>query len=190
MLRYPTDAQGRLKNPTPSQRISYWLLPEGAQFEVLQSLIDNLAAYNGGPSFEPHVTVYCGPMDPQQSPATLVQQNLEGLGPLVLRSKGLEFTTQFTKSCYIQFDPDEKLQLLCERLRSASGISGDYSLDPHMSLLYGRLDHDARAEIRTSVDIPAQVRLATVWVVLTPALVTRAEDVKKWRLVYVMELDL
>ena len=59
-----------------------------------------------------------------------------------------------------------------------------------MSLLYGRLDHDARAEIRTSVDIPAQVRLATVWVVLTPALVTRAEDVKKWRLVYVMELDL
>lgn len=188
MLRHPTDEHGRLMNPAQSQRISYWLLPESAPLNALQSLVDRLAERYGGPSFEPHVTVYFGPLDPQESPADLIRQAFLDVPSLVSRCRSLEFSDQFTKSCYIQFDASESLQELCELFRSGSSIAGDYSLDPHMSLFYGRLDSNSRTELRTLVDIPDEIRFTTVWAVSTPESVTRREDVENWRLVYAMEL--
>ena len=189
MLRYSPEEHGRLENLTRSHRLSYWLLPESEQFNALQSLIDRFAERYCGPSFEPHVTVYCGPIDPRQSPAALAQQTLAGVQPLLLRSRGCAFTDQFTKSCYLQFEPDEQLHMVYERLRAASSVAGDYSLNAHMSLLYTTLDNDARAEIRSSVHLPTEVRLTTLWAVLTPASVTCAGDVRNWRLVHTMELE-
>ncbi len=189
MLRYSLEEHGRLENLTRSHQVSYWLLPESEQFNALQSLIDRLAERYGGPTFEPHVTVYCGPIDPRQSPATLAQQTLAGMQSLVLRSRGCAFSDQFTKSCYLQFEPDEKLHTVYERLCAASSVVGDYSLNAHMSLLYTTLDSDARAEIRSSLHLPAEVRLTTLCAVLTPASVTCAEDVQSWRLVHTMELE-
>ena len=189
MLRFSLEEHGRFENRTRSHQISYWLLPESEQFNALQSLIDQLAERYGGPTFEPHVTVYCGPIDPRLSPTALAQHTLAGMQPLVLRSQGCAFTDQFTKSCYLQFEPDEKLHTVYARLRAASSVVGDYSLNAHMSLLYTTLDNDARAEIRSSVHLPTEVRLTTLWVVLTPASVTCAEDVRNWRLVHTVELE-
>lgn len=188
MLRYPTDKQGRFINSDQSQKISYWLLPESAQFDALQRLIDGFAERHGGPTFEPHVTVYSGPIDLQESYADLIRQALLGVHSLVLSSRAMEFSNEFTKSCYIQFDPSEKLQELCELFRSVSSIAGDYVLNPHMSLFYGRLASDARAEIRSTVEMPMEVSLTTLWAVSTPEQVTCRDDVENWRLVHSIEL--
>jgi Cyclic phosphodiesterase-like protein len=124
-----------------SHAIAYWLLPEPAAREVFAQTIADLARQFGAPRFEPHVTVFVGPED-SRSPTEILSE----LGPvsIELTIYGIQFSEQFTKTLFVQFEQSAVLQQLGDVIWKRSSSPDRYVIDPHLSLLYAELPPETK----------------------------------------------
>ncbi len=180
MERHPRDSQGELAS-RPS-RVAYWLIPAASALPRLQLMINQLARQYHGPRFEPHVTIYAGRFGPADNPSLVLEAAARSGTGIVLPVQGLCFSPLYTKSCFLQLGNHEGLTELCERFRRLSQHPGDYTLDPHLSLLYANLDHGAHAEIAAQLVLPQQIPFDQIWAVSIPGQVRGKADVERWRL--------
>src|SRR6266446_7060262 len=164
-----------------AQAIAYWLLPEAAAREVFSREIGGLARQFGAPLFEPHVTIFIAP---ENSCAPL--EVLHEVGPvdIELAIHSIEFSEQFAKTLFVQFERNSTLQQFGDAIWKASGLRAHrYLIEPHLSLLYAKLPSKAKQRLADNIRLPFhEVGFTSICVMRCARPTTKAIEVEQWKL--------
>lgn len=158
---------------TPNERLAtvLWLLPAEPARGALRALVARLAEECDAPLFEPHLTLGTG------SPASL---RLVGGTPIRLRTIGLDFAAQFTRTLFVRLEFSAELQTL----RHSLGIKNPGAFDPHISVLYRALPEERKAQLARSIALPfARVLFDSLAVVRCPDPTNSRTGVESWEVV-------
>jgi 2'-5' RNA ligase len=168
------------------QPLSFWLIPTLDDREFFQQIIDRLAACYDAPRFTPHVTLYFGNFA-EESLGELMSQVGRTVLPqgLELRVDRLRYTDQFTRTLFVQFQPQSIATQLSETLAQSDLEPAGFSLDPHLSLIYQTLDPATKQQLVTEIQLPrSTVRFDQLWAVSTCTPVQTRADVESWRVLH------
>jgi hypothetical protein len=174
---------------------SIWLLPQAAQEQALQAVIDGLADQHATVRFQPHVTV-CGSLrniDALDAASAYVRQS--GWLPLNVTINGVASGAESPfRAVFAEVENSRRLREFRETLRNMTGAGELHP--PHISLLY-TLDRNAQrpmpqldaARLRAiAQDCNARIPLGEL--ILDRAVVKTAEDrwenVKSWAIARVL----
>jgi 2'-5' RNA ligase len=167
---------------TPQEIITYWLCPAEPARRELSAIIRELAARFDAPVFEPHLTVYVAKAEGENAVAVLEQTVNRSRFRLAIR--GVDYAEQFTKTLFVQFAPDNALAHFGEELRRASVSPTDYTLNPHLSLIYKSMDPEIKRRLASSIALSfAEVIFDSVKAVISPATIETTADIEAWRVV-------
>ena len=162
------------------QIITYWLCPTGTTRGTLSAIIKGLAARFDAPVFEPHVTVFAAAAS-NKDPAEVLEE-IQLTGPLQLAVGSLESSDEFTKTLFIQLEPNAALSRVSEDLRRASVTKSEYQLNPHLSLIYKNMSPHEKQELAAQIYLPfSEIAFDSIKAVLIPAEIKTREDVETWR---------
>ena len=163
--------------------LAYWLIPAEPAWSYFRSLIRDLATRFDAPEFEPHLTFYVTNAG-NDNPTSVLEEVLVNLRPLRLSIAGIDYSDEFTKTLFVQFQPDETLAKLSEKLRSASVAPCEYQLNPHLSLIYKKMPLETKMEIANSPCLPfIEVEFDSVKAIVSSAKIATSDDVNSWRVV-------
>jgi 2'-5' RNA ligase len=163
--------------------VTYWLIPAEPERSYFSAMIRDLAARFEAPIFEPHVTIHVTD-DSNEKPGTVLQQALKDRGGFRLAVRGLNYSDEFTKTVFVQFERDAELTRLSSDLRRRSAVQNEYQLNPHLSLIYKKMSTGTKVQIANSLDLPfSEVAFDTVRAVISPAQIESRADVEAWRVV-------
>lgn len=163
---------------------SFWLLPAEPLNKQLHSIIQQLAKKYDAIYFDPHVTIYSGPFDDDQT-NTIARAVacLFSHGELIPVKR--DYTSVYTKTLFIQFQNSEAVRCISDAIRDRSARRMTYILNPHMSLLYKTMAVAKQAEICRTLDVPKGIYFFDrLRVIETEIPVTRPEQIKRWRTVF------
>ena len=169
---------------------SFWLLPAEPFKRQLHSIIQQLAKKYDAIDFEPHVTIFSGPADDDQT-RTIARgiASLFSLGELI--PVKLDHTSAYSKTLFIQFQESEAVRRMSGAIKDRSARPVNYVLNPHMSLLYKTMRVAKQAEICRTLNVPKGIyffdRLRAVE---TEIPLTQPEQIKRWRTVFECALGL
>ncbi|MGH6838609.1 MAG: hypothetical protein ACREDT_07380 [Methylocella sp.] len=160
---------------------SFWLLPAEPLNRQLRSIVQRLAKKYDAIDFEPHVTIFSGPFDDDQT--NTIARAIASLFPHgELIPVKLDYTSVYTKTLFIQFQDSEVVRRMSDAIRDRSARPVNYVLNPHMSLLYKTMAVAKQAEICRTLDAPKGIyffdRLRAIEIEIP---VTRPEQIKRWR---------
>src|SRR5438874_10085698 len=108
--------------------VAYWLMPAEPMRTYFSALIRDLAARFDAPIFEPHVTIYVTD-GAKENPGPVLGQALGDRRTYRLSIRGLDYSDNFTKTFFVQFQPDPELTRLSADLRRGSAVQSDYELN-------------------------------------------------------------
>ncbi len=119
--------------------ISLWLVPEGAEADLLTRLISDLAARLGTPRFAPHVTLIPGLGSREGDVVRRAKEMATTLEPHALPLGPVEGRSEYFR-CLCARVP-ETLRLLTTHAQARLTFRGaaEAPFEPHLSLAYGRL---------------------------------------------------
>ncbi len=125
---------------------SVWLAPAEADRSDLSLHIDQLAIEHGTPSFEPHITLTSGQVNPDVVVGA-IERVATAIAPLDIAAGRTAHGRDRFKAVFIEFD-DPRLERLAVELSTALGIPAPPPLRPHLSLMYAAdLSPEFRARI-------------------------------------------
>lgn len=142
-------------NPPDISPFSIWLLPEAESFAFLKGIIRTCAAKNGGPLFDPHLTV-CSLQE-----AVAPQKNFP---PQTLTNQGLVFSDQYFQSAVLHVSMTQEIQDFRGQFTTAPW-------QPHVSLFYGWNPPQMNLN---SEQLPTKITFDRM------ALIQLSPDVEKW----------
>jgi 2'-5' RNA ligase len=163
---------------------SFWLLPAEPLNKQLHSIVQKLANRYDAIDFDPHVTIFSGPFDDDQT-NTIARAIARLFSHGELLSVKLDYTSVYTKTLFIQFQDSEVVRRMSDAIRDRSARPVNYVLNPHMSLLYKTMAVAKQAEICRTLRVPKGTyffdRLRAIE---TEIPVLGPEQVKRWRMVF------
>lgn len=164
--------------------VSFWLIPSEQDKVYFQEIINSLAREYDAPTFTPHVTVYFGECTADESPAELLEAAIRGVRGFSLRVDKLLYSNEYTKTLFVQFHPNSILSQISETLRSNSKKPSNYSLNPHLSLIYQYLSETTQEKLATELKLPqSEVLFDEVQAISTSKTTQRREDVESWQVI-------
>jgi hypothetical protein len=162
---------------------SYWLLPAAPEGAALQAQIASLAARYDAVAFEPHVTLYTGPSDDVEVAATLDFLR-RSFRPLTLVPFVVAQSPRLTKTLYIRLELTSELAALAAAIKGKARQPSTSVLDdPHISLLYQRIDEAERARLAAEIALPARFAGGGIAVIETEIPIDNLEQIRNWRFV-------
>jgi hypothetical protein len=164
-----------------NERVSYWLMPAAPERAWLSEMIQGFAARVNGPVFEPHLTLYSGPVESPARINEIMAEAARETSAKVLHTTGLSHSDQFTKTLFVEFAEDAALTHLMMKLKQLSAFPEDYELKPHLSLIYASLPQAQRETLARSILLPKVIRFDSLKAVLTGTSVVSPADVEAWR---------
>jgi hypothetical protein len=168
--------------------VAYWLCPAEPARSHFCAIISDLAARFDAPIFEPHLTIYVTKSS-DENPDTVFARVLKNCGGHRLSVRGLDYSDKFTKTLFVQFEPDAEVTRLSSDLRCASAEQNDYELNPHLSLIYKTMTHETKLDLTHSIRLPfTEVCFDALKAVISPACIKSREDVEAWRVVATEQL--
>jgi hypothetical protein len=171
-------------------KVSFWLIPGEEDRAFFQEIIDNLAKEYDAPVFTPHVTIYSGEYTPEESPAELLGNAIQGIQNFSLRVEQLLYTDQFTKTLFVQFYQNSLLTQISETLHNCSRHPSEFALNPHLSLIYQFLSEKIKKNLITQLCLPkSEVCFNEVRAISTPNQVKGWEDVASWEVIDIRKLQ-
>ena len=171
-------------------KVSFWLIPGEEDRAFFQDIIDNLAKEYDAPVFTPHVTIYSGEYTPEESPAELLENAIQGIQSFSLRVDQLLYTDQFTKTLFVQFYPNPILTQISKTLHNCSKHPSEFALNPHLSLIYQYLSEEIKKNLITQLSLPkSEICFNEVRAISTRNKVKGWEDVVKWEVIDIIKLQ-
>jgi len=173
-----------------NQKVAFWLIPAAADRQFFQETIARLAQDYAAFSFTPHVTIYWGEFADDESLAEILESAVRGISSFSLQCDRILYTDQFTKTLFVQFHPSTTLSQITETIRNQSKYPSDFTLNPHLSLMYKHLDADIKQTIASTISLPrAEVFFDEIQVLLTPNTAQTREDIENIKLVINYQLS-
>jgi len=151
-------------------------------------VIADLATRFDAAVFEPHVTIYAGEKE-DDNPAHVLSHVLADCKPFRLSVRGLQYSDEFTKTVFVQFEPNAALSELSRALQQASASHHEYELNPHLSLIYKEIALSEKIDVVDSVQLTfADVLFDSAKAIVSSARVESRRDVEAWRVAAVQRL--
>jgi 2'-5' RNA ligase superfamily len=173
----------------PTAIMAYWLMPAKPTRSFFASTVAELAARFDAPVFEPHVTIYAGGKG-EDIPAEVLSRALTDWNPFRLSVRNIQYSDEFTKTVFVQFEPSPPLSELSHALRQASTWHDEYQLNPHLSLIYKTMTRSAKIEVAASVSLLfTEVLFDSAKAVICPAPMKSRQGVEAWRVAAVQRLS-
>lgn len=170
-------------------KVSFWLIPSEEDRTFFQEIIDTLAQEYDAPVFTPHVTIYSGECASDESPSEILEQATLGIQSFSLKVDNILYSQEFTKILFVQFHPNSILSQISETIRSSLKTPSDFTLNPHMSLIYQQISEETKKKLSTSISLPkSELFFDEVSAVSTPEKVQKRKDVERWKVIYTSQL--
>jgi putative hydrolase of the HAD superfamily len=161
-----------------SRHVSYWLIPVEEDGDVLQAIIDDLAARFEAPSFPAHLTLFAGPSCSNEKPRRVLDSLTPDRVPKHLAVTCLEFSDRYTMTLFLRCQPDPQLVSLHRTIRT-NAPPCNYCLDPHLSLLYADLPLSAKKSLADELNPPLkEIRFDRIRAVSHPSLIETRKDIE------------
>ena len=152
-----------------------WLLPKEEDSKYLSNILDKLSKKYEAPQFQPHVTVY-GVVDTTLPIVEkVVKDIIVGLKEFKVKKNGLHYLDNIWKSLYIDLDYDADLAKINKLLSAKLSQYGNYDFEPHISLIYKKMDNDEKLKIIGELDIQNEFILNAL------AIIQYSDDVSTWK---------
>jgi 2'-5' RNA ligase len=166
-----------------------WLTPREPLSSALRSIISHMAKELNAIAFEPHVTVFCGPSTDAEASA-LVDQIAKQFAPIELTADRLDYTDRYTKTLFVQFRESAVLRQIFEIAAGRARQQSNYSLNPHLSLLYKKLPSATQRGLCETLDVP----MGDFWfdgirIIETELPIEDPGPVMRWRVVREAKLE-
>lgn len=159
--------------------LAFWLIPAEPYKSCFAELINVLATKFDAPVFEPHVTIHATHLEPVLID---IARALHGVHPITLHFRRIAFSSQFTKTLFVEFAPSETLSSLSRELKNLAPNPSGYVLEPHLSLIYKTLTESEKAVLADAFAAPfSEVLFDEIKVITGNPTVTRSEDVASWK---------
>ena len=129
-----------------------WVIPPEPVFSDVKNTIERLASTYQAPKFEPHMTVLGNIEKDFSEIEEKVRELTKNLEKLVLTLGPVSFSTTYFQSVFIRVSSSARLMQLNLDIKKLFDRENDVFM-PHMSLLYGDHDMEARAQAASSVKI-------------------------------------
>jgi 2'-5' RNA ligase len=130
---------------------SIWLIPEGETYDILKSIIFELANTYTQIKFIPHVTLLSGFLgDPEElkiKSETLAQK----ISPFNLKFDSVRFFNEFFRSLFINIKSNYHLED-ARYLAITEFIYSDSDFLPHLSLAYGNFDQKIFEKMKSLIN--------------------------------------
>ena len=147
---------------------SFWLVPQEPDLTYFQDLINGLAERFKTEPFYPHVTLYSGSL-PASLAVTAVVKGLSLTQPIELEVITLNYETHFSKTLYVQLKQTVDFTQLVRDLVTAIPDAPQPRLDPHLSLLYHRLDAVTQQTLTETITLPrSTIQFDQIQVIAAP----------------------
>ena len=152
----------------------YWLIPTRIESELFEEIIRILAQQFDGPIFLPHLTL-CRAENAKSVRQILRRVRAE---PVRLRIRGITHSAKFTKTLFVRFTPSKSLQRLVVEL----GGKRKALADPHLSLMYKKLQPRIRRDLAAAVKLPFRaITFDAVCAMSCVSATATKQDVQLWR---------
>lgn len=162
--------------------ISFWLIPTDSDRLFFQEIINRLADKYDAPRFAPHVTIYSGKFPSEIAIAPLLESVTQSISPFSLTVDRILHSEQFTKTLFVQFQPNETLSQLSEKLQQQALVPQDYNLNPHLSLMYQVLEPAEKQQLADQIKIPKwEISFDEVRAIATAEKTQTKADVEAWQ---------
>lgn len=163
-------------------KVAFWLVPAREEVGFLAQLIQALATRYEALVFEPHVTIFSTDAALLDSPEAVLKTAVEEVYAFPLTVAGCGYTSELTKTFFIQFRPSGRLTMIHERLRAESSGRSDYRLDPHLSLLYQHLSEEEKRRIVETLHIAkTEILFDEVAAIAHGGAMREGTDIAGWR---------
>jgi 2'-5' RNA ligase len=136
--------------------VGLWLVPGQSEHAFYAGLIDAWATEFDAPRFEPHVTLYAGVCTAPDRVEDLAGSLGQGLPPVTLVVRSMGHSAVRFKTLYLEFEPNARLSGLSAAFASRLAQPADYTLRPHLSLLYKELGQPQREALARRVSLVGQ----------------------------------
>jgi len=146
---------------------SLWLVPADGVRDRLAALIRGLASRLGTEPFAPHVTLLAGLRGREGETVRKAGEMCRALEPVRLRASRVEGRDDFFRCLTLRVEETLALLTLHAQARISFARSEQAPYEPHVSVVYGRLDFEARAameaELRRELPLAFEAPLLEVW---------------------------
>jgi hypothetical protein len=162
--------------------IAYWLIPADPTRSFLERTIVDLARRYNAAVFEPHMTIHVG--SDRADAKEVIAKAVSRCRPVKAKVLNVCQSGEFTKTLFVQFALDRKLQQVNEMIRDAAQSSSDYQLKPHLSVLYTEMPALARHQLAHSIKLPfSEVTFESIKAIRCASPTRTRADVEAWRVV-------
>lgn len=163
-------------------RGALWLRPTGPVLERLQELIRRLTARFGGAWPKPHVALLSGIELMSEGAEARLAQLAGRLKPIPVRLGTLEGRNEHWRCFYASVEDSPELIAAHEAAREVFEIQPTEPFEPHLSLLYGRIDAPTKARLAKEFGGRLNLSFTATSVQLVNA--TAAVPVAHWHTLY------
>jgi len=168
--------------------IAYWLIPAEPAHSFFYRVIDDLARRYEAAAFEPHVTLHVG-ADRADSAQEALAESVRECTPIKLKPLGIQQSDEFVKTLFVQFELTSELSHVKGIVRDAAHDSSQYDLQPHLSLLYNKMEGAVRRELAASIVVPfSEVTFDRIKTVRCLSHTQCRADVESWQVIGAEEL--
>ena len=172
MAEASQEKERRAREDPRRSPIAFWLIPAAPDHAELTVRMTELARRHEAPRFEPHVTLHVDTAAADCDVTALLATVAATVAPISLQAGATGHSAHYFRTLFIDFtaasanvhDGIDAIGVLQHRLATAlwstGGTAGDrhdreaadkaiarYPLEPHLSLLYARLDEAQRAAL-------------------------------------------
>jgi 2'-5' RNA ligase len=163
-------------------------MPSEPAHSYFQQIINDLARRYDAPVFEPHVTVHVG-ADQADAAKEAIADSARECIPIRLTPIGIHESEEFVKTLFVQFAESADLRRINEIISNAAHDSSQYKLEPHLSLLYKKMEAATRRELAASMKVAlSEITFGAIKAVRCVSPTESRADVEAWHVVATVPL--
>lgn len=157
---------------------SIWLVPATKDAKYLNQIIKIISKQYDAPHFGAHITLYSKIRSLIKAKQVLAESKF---GIIRTKSTGIGQSDYLWKTMFIKVKKDKSLRNINQIL--AKNLKTKYSFEPHISLVYKKLDHRTKSKIIKNLKIKKSYTFDRITIVRS------SKDVKQWKKLYSIRLD-
>lgn len=158
---------------------SIWLAPATKDAKYLNQIIKKLSKQYDAPKFDAHITLYSKIISLTKAKQVLAENKF---GIIRTKSTGIGQSDYLWKTIFIKVKKDKPLHRINQIL--AKNLKTKYSFEPHISLIYKKMDHQTKTKLIKNLKIKKSYTFDRI------VIVRSSKDVKQWKKLYSIRLDL
>lgn len=165
--------------------ISIWLIPTQKDIKRLRLVMDSLSKEYGTPNFLPHITVYSAAIP--ESHADLVRkavsESVQNLTSCAVTVTGIGTSEAYFQAVTLRLTINSCLKKIYDALNKKLSSYGSYSFNPHLSLMYGKLNEKVRAKIAGELPqmVGEQITVGGIGIIIHKDFKLSRHNVSDWK---------